>query len=458
MIGRAEGWRLTTVGDAGLLQLGRQRAPRYHSGTNMKPYLRVANVFEDHIDLSDVMSMHFDLEEFERFRLHDGDVLLNEGQTPELLGRAAIYREHHGELAFTNSLIRFRANAGVDPRWALVVFRHHMHSGRFKREARITTNIAHLSLGRLRNVEFPVPPLDEQRRIVAILEDHLSRLDAAEASLTSAGQRLDVMRRGVMQAAIRGDLAAPIGREQNRRTHLVSRAALYPAAAKRGRPEPVSAVNRTSNWPRHWAQLSLEEATHPVRTVSYGILKPGPDVDGGVPYVRVVNMRDDVLAIQDLHRTTTEIASQYERATLAAGDVLISIRGTYGRVTVVPDVLDGANITQDTARLAFIGGVLPSFAAIYLRSLEAQAYLKRVARGVAVKGVNIGDLRQMPFPLPPLEEQRAIVARVEELLSDVDAASTALDSARRRSQQLRRSLLAAAFEGKLVRKRELADV
>ena len=128
----------------------------------MKPYLRVANVFEDRIDATDVMQMHFDEADFEKFRLRSGDVLLNEGQSPELLGRPAAYQGEPPDVAFTNSLIRFVPKPGVTSEWALLVFRRHMHMGRFQQESRITTNIAHLALGRFRTVEFPVPPLEVQ--------------------------------------------------------------------------------------------------------------------------------------------------------------------------------------------------------------------------------------------------------------------------------------------------------
>jgi type I restriction enzyme S subunit len=148
-------WKRVTVADAGSVTLGRQRHPDWHKGPNMKPYLRVANVFEDRIDTSDVMEMHWPDETFERFKLHPGDVLLNEGQTPDLLGRPAMYRGEPPETAFTNSLIRFKAIDEVLPEFALLVFRRHMRAGRFKRESRITTNIAHLSAARLKPIEFP---------------------------------------------------------------------------------------------------------------------------------------------------------------------------------------------------------------------------------------------------------------------------------------------------------------
>ena len=111
--------------------------------------------------------MHFTPEEEEVYALQSGDVLLNEGQAPELVGRSAIYRGEIPRLFFQNSLVRFRALEVVDPEYALLVFRHYMHSGEFRRVARWSTNIAHLSLTRFCAMPFPLPPIEEQRRIVA---------------------------------------------------------------------------------------------------------------------------------------------------------------------------------------------------------------------------------------------------------------------------------------------------
>ncbi len=202
-----EHWQVVTVAEGGAVDLGRQRHPDWHTGDSMRPYLRVANVFEDRIDVDDVMEMHFPDELFERFRLRIGDILLNEGQSPEYLGRPAMYRGLPRDVAFTNSLLRFRANDGVDPEWALLVFRRHMHARRFVEEVRITTNIAHLSAGRFKSVEFPIPPIHEQLQIVASTKELLSGVDRLAAALAKARQRAVHLRQALLEAALKGQLA-----------------------------------------------------------------------------------------------------------------------------------------------------------------------------------------------------------------------------------------------------------
>ncbi|MBY8872705.1 restriction endonuclease subunit S [Micromonospora sp. PLK6-60] len=199
-----ECWRTVTVAEAGRVDLGRQRHPDWHTGLHMRPYLRVANVFEDRIDTSDIMEMDFPPAVFERFKLSPGDILLNEGQSPELLGRPALYRGVPEDIAFTNSILRFRAGPGVDPEWALLVFRRHMHAGRFSRELRITTNIAHLSASRFKAVEFPVPPLAEQRDIVARTNERLSGIERLIEAIERTRKQAAGLRASLLAEAFAG--------------------------------------------------------------------------------------------------------------------------------------------------------------------------------------------------------------------------------------------------------------
>jgi len=196
-------WAWTTCEVAGDVKQGRQRAPAHHAGDHMRPYLRVANVMEGRLDLRDVKTMNFTPLEYESYQLLPGDVLLNEGQSPELLGRPAIFNGEIAGACFQNTLLRFRPSPQVRSDYALVVFRRYMHAERFIRESRITTNLAHLTLGRFRAVEFPVPPIAEQAEIAR-------RVSVAEASWdheTLGAPIASSLRQSILAAAFRGELS-----------------------------------------------------------------------------------------------------------------------------------------------------------------------------------------------------------------------------------------------------------
>lgn len=150
------------------------------------------------------MEMDFPPADFEKYKLSHGDLLLNEGQSPELLGRPAIYRGELPGACFTNTLIRYRPFDGLLVEYALLLSRHYMHAGRFVDEGTITTNIAHLSAGRLAAVEVPRPPLAEQHRIVAEVDRLLSIAREAEAEVDANLKRAQGLRQAVLAEAFAG--------------------------------------------------------------------------------------------------------------------------------------------------------------------------------------------------------------------------------------------------------------
>ena len=200
-------WDWIAIEQAGNAILGRQRSPRYQHGSNMRPYLRVANVLEDHIATSDLLTMNFDANEFRTYELRRGDILLNEGQSPHLVGRPAMYRDEIPGACFQNTLIRFRSASTVDPEFALLVFRHYMHSGVFRRVARWSTNIAHLGLQRFRALRFPLPPLREQRQIARAARRWLQTVQDQVAAVQSSIDNLPQLELTLLQAAVSGELA-----------------------------------------------------------------------------------------------------------------------------------------------------------------------------------------------------------------------------------------------------------
>ncbi len=173
----------------------------------MRQYLRVANVLEDRIDFADLKKMNFSPAEFEVYALQAGDILLNEGQSPELVGRPALFRGEVDGLCFQNHLIRFRAADHVDPDYALIVFRYYLHAGIFRQIARWSTNIANLGLARFRSLPFPVPSLEEQARIVAEARRRLDATAAQILAVEASLARLPEFELELLAAAVDGELA-----------------------------------------------------------------------------------------------------------------------------------------------------------------------------------------------------------------------------------------------------------
>ena len=401
------GWASARIGDLGEIMLGRQRAPKWHQGPNMRPYLRVKNVFEDRIDLSDVKEMDFPPGDYEKYKLEPGDVLLNEGQSPELVGRPAMYRGELPGACFTNSLIRFRPYDGVDGRYALFGFRWLLHSGRFQREARITTNIAHLSSKRFASVEFPVAPTAEQERIVAAIEEHFSRLDAAEASIGTALAKLRRLATALLEVATSGD----------------------------------------------WPTMQLDELLLSLRNgcfVSRPHAKPPGQAIFRISAVRPLRLNTDDVRYAPLSLPNAE---DYR---VMAGDLLFtrySGNPAYvGACVVVPE--RGAGVLHPDK---LIRGVVdrakaaPEWIALAVSSavgrVEIEKRLKTTAGQVGIAG---GQLKSVPIPVPPLDTQARRVEGWQEASDRVARTSAALLAHSQRAGVLRRAIFRAAFAGQLV--------
>ncbi|MEU8270984.1 restriction endonuclease subunit S [Sphaerisporangium sp. NPDC049002] len=191
-------WRWGLVGNVGEVKLGRQRSPQHESGRHMRPYLRVANVFDSYINYSDVLEMNFTPREQDTYSLRRGDILLNEGQSLELVGRSAIFDGPSG-ICFQNTLVRFRAGL-VSPEYAQAVFRYWLMTGEFVKIAKQTTSIAHLGADRFARMSFPIPPKDEETRVVRSLRLLSERMRVERERVKS----LNLLKNGLMEDLLTG--------------------------------------------------------------------------------------------------------------------------------------------------------------------------------------------------------------------------------------------------------------
>jgi type I restriction enzyme, S subunit len=186
----------------------------------------------------------------------------------------------------------------------------------------------------------------------------------------------------------------------------------------------MSTRERTRSVTPAWPTVELQELIPPHQP-NYGIVKPGPEPrqGEGVSYVCPEDIVEGRVDIRRLRRTSIRISNEYQRTVLERGDVIISVRATLDRVAIVTTLLAGANLSRGVARLTPNQKVDPDFLAWTIRSETSQRWIKFTARGLALQGLNLGDLNHLPVPLPGLPEQRAIATA----LSDADALIAALD-------------------------------
>lgn len=151
--------------------------------------------------------------------------------------------------------------------------------------------------------------------------------------------------------------------------------------------------------------VRLNDVVSPGRPICYGILMPGEEIPNGVPVIKVKDFPDGAINLGGLIHTSKEIDESHKRSRLLAGDLILSIRGTVGRVAEVPPELDGANITQDTARITVDSRYNAKYVRGALESAPLQEEMILNMRGVAIKGINIGFLRELAIPMVNRDEQ-----------------------------------------------------
>ncbi|WP_300432574.1 restriction endonuclease subunit S [uncultured Thalassolituus sp.] len=189
---------------------------------------------------------------------------------------------------------------------------------------------------------------------------------------------------------------------------------------------------------------ALDSFVEPRAPICYGILKPGEHVSDGIPVIKVKNIIGGRILEDDLLRTSLKIHNQYKRAEVNQGDLLLTIRGTTGRVAIVPPSLSGANITQDTARIRVCGDDDPLYVFYALQSPSVQQQIDLNTVGQAVKGINIAEVKKLRIFHPEYSEQK----KIAQILSTWDKAITTTEQLLANSQQQKKSLMQQLLTGK----------
>lgn len=173
------------------------------------------------------------------------------------------------------------------------------------------------------------------------------------------------------------------------------------------------------------------------------------DVPTKYPYIRVTDFENMTVNDNKIVYIQPETYKVIKSYTISKDDIYISIAGTIGKVGLIPYNLDGANLTENAAKIANLNFIDIKCLTYILNSSFCQEQIKRFTISSNQPKLALFRIQQMSVPLPPLPEQHRIVAKIEELFSQLDAGVEALKKVRAELKRYRQAVLKDAFEGKL---------
>ena len=317
------------------------------------------------------------------------------------------------------------------------------------------TTVESIQVLALQTYSVPIPPLNEQRRIVEKIEELFTKLDAGIRSLEQARTQLKSYRQSVLKAAVEGELSRE-WREAHRdelepASELLDRILQERREKFAGKKYKEPAAPDTSELPalpEGWEWTTLTMLCTNIGDVDHKMPKGQEE---GVPYVST----RDFLPNTGIDLTGTKLITKDDYVKLcrkivpARNDILLSRYGTVGEVRLV-DTDQSFQASYSIAIIKPASHSISKFLALSLQGEHVQAQVKKHTRATAQPDLGLGHIREFTLAFPPLEEQRFIIEEVERRLSVVDKLEATVEANLRQAAGLRQSILKQAFSGELV--------
>lgn len=342
-----------------------------------------------------------------------------------------------------------------------------------------------LTSAAMRQIRLALAPAAEQTRIVAKLEELLSDLDAGVAELKAAQKKLQQYRQSLLKAAVDGTLTsawreaqrvngapvetgeqllARILRERRARWEEKQLAKFKeqgkpaPRDWQKKYPEPVAPdTTDLPGLPEGWAWASIAQvASDEKYSLAIGPfgsnLKVSDYRDSGVPLVFIRNIRSGQYGSAYTTYVTAQKAEELVAHSIVVGDVLVTKMGEPpGDADVYPAGQPPAIITADCIKIRCMRDMMhPAYLKAAINSHVGRLQIGPMTQGVAQKKVSLGRFSVLAIPLPPADEQAAILRILGEAFSNADEQLAAIDVVLRQSAAQRQNILRAAFSGQLV--------
>ena len=474
------GWTLTTIAECtsapavyGILQPG----PDIPEGI---PYVRPTEIRGHSIDIASLRRTTPEIAaNYKRSALLPGDVLLSIVGT---IGKTAVVPPELAGANITQSSVRIRVPESVAlPRYLA----YHLQSPQLVAQfnaARLGTAVPRLNISHVRDLSLRLAPHGEQHRIVATIESHFSRLDAATATLERVQRNLERYRASVLKAAVEGrlvpteaELARKEGRSYEPASALLKRilaerrrrweeAELAKLKAKGKTPtddrwkaryeEPAAPdVEGLPELPEGWCWAS---ASALFWDAGYGTSSKCTHDAAGPAVLRIPNVQAQALELADLKFAVDQRALAAD-GTVAPGDFLF-IR-TNGSVSLIGR---GAVVVEPTSRECYFASYLIRlrlvrvdqlwnwFAFAWHTSVVRDQLVRDAASSAGQHNVSLSAASKYAIPVPPSHEQARILAETDRLTTTQAQAVAAARQGCNRIRRLRQSILKWAFEGRLV--------
>ncbi|QOC91136.1 restriction endonuclease subunit S [Micromonospora craniellae] len=405
------------------------------------PILRISAVRPGHLRVEDIRYTGQNAE-----ALAEADSLLDPGDLVftryngniDFVGACAIVPQNVGPLTYPDKLIRVRVAASVaSSAFIAYLFQSPRVRPQVRALARTTAGQAGISGASLKSISIPLPPLAEQRRIVGLLDNLLSRWNAGLNALNATTRRADRLREQVMYAAGVGRLAGESSKNS------------APP------PDPAGVVDgELPDIPGTWQWKRLGEIADVVGGVTKDGKKQADPDHVEVPYLRVANVQRARLDLSKvaLIRVSPKKAEQLR---LLPGDVLLNEGGDrdkLGRGWIwegrIPDCIHQNHVFRARIADGFLHSKLLAWHAN--GGFGRSWFQANGLQSVNLASISLGKMRLFPVPVPPLGVQDYLVKTAEYHLSMLDGMEEAVSVARQRAANLRASLLAEAFAGRLV--------
>lgn len=356
---------------------------------NGVPFLSAKNITAGGVAFWDETDDCISNSEYEQihkaFKLQRNDLLLT---VVGSIGRRAIF--DGSRVTFQRSVAFIRPDHNlISERFLFHWFGHGDFQNELIRRSNSTAQ-AGIYLGELSKALIPECHIPEQIKIAEILDTIETTIHQTEAII----EKLKQVKQGLMHDLLtrgidaNGELRPP----QSEAPELYKESAL--------------------GWiPRQWEVKCLASFT--AGDITYGIVQAGPHIEGGVPYIRTGDMSGDQLIKTSLLCTSRRIADNYIRSEVRSGDIVMSIRATVGKVLPIPPELDGANLTQGTARISPNDRVDAGFLLYAIRHQRAQNSIQAEIKGTTFAEITLAALRTVPLATPiHIEEQKLIGEKV----------------------------------------------